>query len=182
MMRLPLAAGILVALLSGCADPDIASLDDRLRDIREGAASPGTLAVPELPAYQPVAYRQSDRRSPFLAAEALADERNAAADRRLNGELAPDPSREKEPLEAFGLQQLQMVGTLSMGEKRIALVATPEHDIVSVGPGNYMGENNGQVTRVTPRAISLSERIFSRKAGWQKRDAELELRSDKPSR
>lgn len=112
----------------------------------------------------------------------MAQAQNALPGASRTGELAPDTSRAKEPLERFALQQLQLVGTLSMGQRHVALIKTPEHEVVSVREGNYMGDNHGRITRITPQAVSVSERIFTRQDGWQKRAAALELRPDTSAR
>lgn len=182
MMRMLMAGGLLVALLAGCADPQLSALEQTLESTREHADEPDALRIPALPAYRPVGYHYGARRSPFLAAEAVAQAQNALPGASRTGELAPDTSRAKEPLERFALQQLQLVGTLSMGQRHVALIKTPEHEVVSVREGNYMGDNHGRITRITPQAVSVSERIFTRQDGWQKRAAALELRPDTPAR
>jgi len=182
MRRALIASSLLTALLTGCADPRLEALDQTLESARERADEPDSLNIPELPVYRPVGYHYGARRSPFLAAEAVAQAQGTAPDMSRTGELAPDTSRVKEPLEQFALQQLQLVGTLSMGRRHVALIKTPEHDVVSVREGNYMGNNHGRITRIAPQAVSVNERIFTRQDGWQKREAALELSPETPAR
>lgn len=182
MMRALMAGGLFAVLLAGCADPHLAALNQTLESTREQADEPDALNIPELPAYRPVGYQYGAERSPFLAAAAVAQAQSTAPGASRTGKLAPDTSRVKEPLERFALQQLQLVGTLSMGKRHVALIKTPEHEVVSVREGNYIGDNHGRITQITSQAVSVSERIFTRQEGWQKREAALELSPDTPTR
>ncbi len=181
MMRVLITAGLLGLGLAGCADPHLDALEQTLTNARTHAEEPDALSIPELPAYRPVGYHHDARRSPFLAAEAIMATAGASPGASRDGKLAPDTTRPKEPLERFALQQLQMVGTLSMGKRHVALIQTPAHEVVSVREGNYVGNNHGRITRITPQAVSVSERVFTRQDGWQKRAATLELSLDTPA-
>ena len=61
------------------------------------------------------------------------------AGRRATSKLAPDLNRRKEPLEAFPLESLTMVGTLQKDKAVYALVRTPEKDIYQVRAGQLHG-------------------------------------------
>lgn len=177
-MRSVFIGGILAVLLAGCADPHLDALEQTLMNAQARVDEPDALVIPELPAYRPVAYHHDARRSPFLAAEAIEPAAATSPDMSRNSRLAPDTKRPAEPLERFALQQLQLVGTLSMGKRNVALIRTPEHEVVTVHEGNYMGNNHGRITQITPQTVSVSERIFTRQDGWQKRKAALELHPD----
>ncbi|WP_447553880.1 pilus assembly protein PilP [Vreelandella sp. EE22] len=167
-----LLALVLVGALSGCSDANLDQLDATLAGIRRAPSSQASLAIESFPAAEVLNYQYSDSRSPFLASERLAggntiDTRNSA--------FAPDTQRALEPLEAFPLPSLRLVGTLQMGGQRVALIATPDGSVVSVREGNHMGSNYGEITQITRDEVSLLERIFNEREGWQESPAALSL-------
>ena len=95
-----------------------------------------------------------------------------------NSKLAPDLARRREPLEAYPLEGLSMVGTLERGKGVYALVRTPEKDIYQVRPGNYMGQNFGVVTGITDSEIKLKELVQDGSGDWAERTSTLNLQPD----
>ena len=59
--------------------------------------------------------------------------------------LKPDLNRPKEPLEAFPLESLKMVGVLQQKNTNFALIKA-DTGLYRVKVGNYMGQNFGIVT------------------------------------
>ncbi|MGS2744493.1 pilus assembly protein PilP [Halomonas sp. LS-001] len=160
-------------LLSGCADAQLGSLAQQLEKIRQAPGVQQPLVVPNVPEYQPVAYVHEDKRSPFLAPEAVAG--FSVPVQTVSYELAPDTSRDPEPLERFSLQELRLVGMLKMNDRQRALVRTPEGDVVSVSEGNYIGPDYGRIVRIGDTHIEVNERIFTQTSGWQIRDVTLTI-------
>ena len=80
----------------------------------------------------------------------------------------------KEPLEAFPLEQLKMVGTLSQGKDVYALVRA-EKTLYRVKKGNYMGQNFGLITEVTENEIKLKEIVQDSAGDWAERQSVLPL-------
>ena len=90
------------------------------------------------------------------------------------GGLAPDLNRRKEPLEAFPLEQLKMVGTLSQGKDTFAIVRA-DKTLYRVKKGNYMGQNFGLITDVTEGEIKLKEIVQDSAGDWAERQSVLPL-------
>ena len=88
--------------------------------------------------------------------------------------LAPDLNRRKEPLEAFPLEQLKMVGTLSQGNDTYALVRA-DKTLYRVKKGNYMGQNFGLITDVNDNEIKLKEIVQDSAGDWAERQSVLPL-------
>ena len=59
--------------------------------------------------------------------------------RASTSKLAPDLTRRREPLEAYPLESLSMVGTLEKGKARLRARETPEKDIYQVRAGQLHG-------------------------------------------
>ena len=89
--------------------------------------------------------------------------------------LAPDLNRRKEPLEAFPLESLAMVGTLQRGKSRFALVRTTDKDVYQVKVGNYMGQNFGVVIGIEDTEIKLKELVQDGAGDWTERSSTIQL-------
>lgn len=87
----------------------------------------------------------------------------------------PDPNRRRELLEAFPLDGLGMVGTLGHGNDMVALVLDPEGVVHRVKVGNYMGQNEGRITRIAENRVDLVELVPDGSGGWIERQASVAL-------
>ena len=117
--------------------------------------------------------KSDDLKSPFL--DTLEEQRvENVADAGGEG-VRPDLNRRKEALEAYPLDALRMVGTLSRASSVWALVQAPDQTISRVSVGNYLGENYGRVTQVEPNALQLVELIANGTGGWMERPASVAI-------
>src|SRR6266852_3275870 len=105
MKRLMVPIAILV--LGGCSS----ELDELKAWVREQDKQqrPKVESLPVLKAFEPFSYEGFDLPDPFKP-------RKITAKDTATGGVAPDLNRRKEPLEAFPLEQLKMVGTLSQNK------------------------------------------------------------------
>lgn len=156
--------------LTGCSEPDIAGLDKKLSELRADPGSVELPPVPELPHYAAVAYDQSSRRSPFLA-------RQPAPETAPEGsvDLAPDPDRALDPLEAYPLDELVLVGTLSVGNRPSALVRAPDGEVHRLTSGDHLGTDYGRIVSITERSVQLVEVVNNGRGGWIERTRRLTL-------
>ena len=84
-------------------------------------------------------------------------------------------NRRKEPLEAYPLESLQMVGTLQRGKNTYALVRTTDRDVYQVKVGNYMGQNFGVIVGIGDGDIRLKELVQDGAGDWTERTSTLQL-------
>ena len=100
------------------------------------------------------------------------------AGRPSNG-LEPDAARRREPLEAFPLDALKMVGTIGGKGKGalVGLVMTPDKVTYRVSPGMYIGQSEGRITTVTEDRIDIVELTPDGSGGWLQRPASIALNS-----
>ncbi|QNI02084.1 pilus assembly protein PilP [Halomonas sp. SH5A2] len=173
LVRRGLVAGWLAGffLLTGCADPALSQLEASLDDIRQTSSSEPVMVIPYVPLYPAQRYQHSEARSPFLPPQSIQE----SAYSEVGGENGPDPERPAEPLERFSLQELQLVGTLRMGGRQMAMIATPEGLVVNVREGNYMGTNDGRIVAISAQEIEIRERVYTQQNGWQIRPASLTI-------
>jgi type IV pilus assembly protein PilP len=170
-MMLRLAAAAVGALaLAGCADSKLDELKRYTEEIK--AEPPGPLEpLPEVQQVDTFVFEPGNRRDPFV----MDDSSARAAAPGTGGGLAPDPLRRKEELEQYPLDSLRMVGTLEQNETMWALIATPDGILHRVRVGNYMGQNNGQITRITENEIQLIEVVSDGPGDWRERQSGVDI-------
>ena len=132
---------------------------------RKGAPLP---ALPVVKTFETYLYQDQDKRDPFEPAPPQANLQDTAGPH-------PDQNRPREPLEAFPLDSLKMVGTIGAKGSVEALVKDPQGVIHQVHVGDYMGQNYGHVAQVTPGEIDLVELVPNGSGGWMERDATVAL-------
>ncbi len=95
----------------------------------------------------------------------------------LSGANAPDTRRAKEVLEAFSLENLKYVGSLKQGGKQSAFIRTEDGHVYTVKVGNYLGQNFGRITAITPDKLVITEVVEDTYGNWAYHNAELPLNS-----
>lgn len=152
-------------VLAGCGGGD---LDDLQRFVDEtGKEMQGKIEpLPEVKLYEPFTYAAFDLPDPFKP-------------RKLSvsggGGLQPDLSRPKEPLEAFSLETLKMVGVLARKGVVHAVIKTPDNAIYHVRKGNYVGQNFGLITQIGDSEVTLREIVQDSAGDWSERTSTLIL-------
>ena len=170
------ACGVLL-LLGGCA-PANEDLQHWMADQRRQMV-PKVTPLAEPKKYVPQAYTE------VAAADPFGHERLTQALRRESGVkgsgdslIAPELNRRKEPLEAFPLDAMSMVGSLDRGGKRVALVRIDKL-LYQVKVGDYLGQNYGRVTKITEGDVDLREVVQDAAGEWIERSSELQLQEKK---
>ena len=127
----------------------------------------GVEPLPEVLPYSPLQYNADGTLSdPFKARKALSKA----------GALQPNTNRPKEALEAFPLESLKYVGSLSKNKSTFALIKTPDNTIQQVKTGNYVGPNFGLVTQINESDIVIKEIVQDDLTGdWVERNASINL-------
>lgn len=165
--RVAIAITVLVFTFGLAACSGEGSLHDWVAQVkaRKGAPLP---AVPVVKTFETFLYQDQDKRDPFEPAPPQATAQNAAGPH-------PDQNRPRQPLEAFPLDSLKMVGTIGGKGGVEGLVKDPQGVIHQVRAGEYMGQNYGHVTQVTESEIDLVELVPNGSGGWMERDASVAL-------
>jgi type IV pilus assembly protein PilP len=169
-MRGALAIG-LALLLAACSGEEFGDLKSELKektkDMR-GRIEP----LPVVKPYEPVPYKAFDQLDPFSTAKIELVTKSAGAGG--GGGLKPDLNRPKEPLEAYPLESLKMVGVLQQRKASWALIKA-DTGLYRVGVGNYMGQNFGLITGISDSQIQLRELIQDAVGDWTERQSTLQL-------
>lgn len=144
-------------LLTGClgmGNDDLATFIEQTKSKQAEPIEPAP-DVPVIPGYS---YSAADKgvRSPFVFAE------EELPDEVADSGIRPDASRPREELEAFSLDTLRMVGTLSQAGTTFALIQGKDGTVHRVRQGNYMGRNHGRITGVFLDRVELVEIVPDR--------------------
>lgn len=94
--------------------------------------------------------------------------------RQPNSMLASEMSRRKEPLEAYPLDSMAMVGSVSRVGRQFALLKV-DNLLYQVKQGDYLGQNYGKVTKITETEVAVREIVQDAAGEWIERPATLQL-------
>lgn len=172
--RLPtrIARGLLVlsvlTMLAGCSR-SMSDLEDYVAEVKARKSS-DIEPIPEVHAFAPYLYEPGDRRDPFLPLEFALQ-----GPAMVSSGIRPDVSRNPEPLEAFPLDALRMVGTLQTGGTMYALIRGGDGIVHRVTLGNYMGRNYGKITSVSEQRVELVEIVPDGFGGYMEQPNRLTL-------
>ena len=122
--------------------------------------------------FDPQPYASADAVEPFstqkLAVALKRDERVPSS--LLAGEL----KRRKEPLEAYPLDNMNMVGSVNKQGRPFALLRV-DGLLYQVKVGDYMGQNYGRVLRISDTDLVLREVVQDAAGEWIERNSALQL-------
>lgn len=144
-----------------------AELAQLTKDVR-GKVDP----LPVVKPYEPLPYTAYDLPDPFGPAKIALVSKGPG--QGSGGGLKPDLNRPKEPLEAFPLETLKMVGTLERTKQTFALVKA-DAGLYRVRIGNYLGQNFGVITKISESDITLRELVQDAGGDWSERESSLLL-------
>lgn len=122
--------------------------------------------LPVIKTFETFTYNDQDKRDPFSPSQ---DELTQASGPR------PDEGRPRQPLEAYSLDSLRMVGTIGAAANMEALVKDPGGVIHRVHINEYIGQNYGRVTAITGDHVDLVELVSNGNGGWMERPASIAL-------
>lgn len=94
--------------------------------------------------------------------------------RQPNSLLAAEVNRRKEPLEAYPLDSLAMVGSVSKQGRQYALLKA-DSLLFQVKVGDYIGQNYGKITKISETEIALREIVQDAAGEWIERVSTLQL-------
>ena len=163
-----------VAALAACAGSGDEELQTWMTEQR-GMARPKIMPLAEPKKFIPQPYTQRGTIEPFdplkLTRALKRDSTQTAANATL---ISPELTRRKEPLEAYPLDTMSMVGSLQKVGQPVALVRVDQL-LYQVKVGNYLGQNYGRVVKVTETEVVLREIVQDATGDWIERPATLQL-------
>jgi type IV pilus assembly protein PilP len=165
-----LAVCLLPLLLVACGGDEHSDvkqwMNESTKDLR-GHVPP----LPEIKPFPVVSYDASELVDPFSAAKIVPEKRTGGTG------LKPDFDRPKEPLEAFPLESLKMVGVMRKNSVNYALI-NANGVVYQVRAGNHVGQNFGFIISITDSEINIRELVqdpTGQTSDWVERPATLQL-------
>jgi type IV pilus assembly protein PilP len=173
MTRKTIVPALMAVLLAGCGDSDVREVRSWMEETR-AQTKPSVKPLPESKEFLPYAYNGAQAPDPF-SADKLAGPAMMTAQANV---AQPDLNRPREALENYPLDTMRMVGMMQKGGLSFALVQI-ERSVYRVRAGQHLGQNFGQVTRVTPAAVEIREMVQDAGGDWVERITKLELQESK---
>jgi type IV pilus assembly protein PilP len=162
-------------VLNGCGASGHEAVTQWMEEQRAGA-KPTVPPIPEPKRYTPYAYTQAGAVEPFNQQKLAVALKQEVA--RSNTLVTPELNRRKEPLEAYPLDAIALVGSLNRGGRASALVRA-DNLLYEVRVGNYLGQNFGRITKITETEMTLREIVQDAAGEWIERTASLQLQERK---
>lgn len=168
-MRWPLVLA-LSATVAACGDQSEELTQWMEQQRREVKPNVPPLQPPKK--FDPQPYVTADAVDPFSTQKLTVALRQET--RQPNSLLAAELNRRKEPLEAYPLDSMSMVGSVTRSGRPYALLKV-DNLLYQVKAGDYLGQNYGRITRITETDISLREIVQDAAGEWIERNSTLEL-------
>lgn len=177
MMRFcykPLIALMGVLMLSGCGSGDEDGLRQWMVDLR-ATTKPRVTPLTEPKQFLPQDYTGDGKMEPFNPLKLTQALRRESSETVANASLiAPEMARRKEPLEAYPLDTVKMVGSLNKTGVPTALVSVDKL-LYQIRAGNYLGQNYGKIIGISETNIRLREIVQDSTGDWVERMTTLDL-------
>lgn len=165
------------ALLAlGCAL--LAACGDSRDELQQWMDEQRRMAKPRVPPLLPP--RKFDPQ-PYLAmpaVEPFSTQKLVVAIKQENREpnslLAAELNRRRDPLEAYPLDAISMVGSVVRDGRSYALLRV-DSLLYQVRVGEYIGQNYGKVLRITETEVALREIVQDAVGEWVERTSTLQL-------
>jgi len=163
---------LLLISMAGCGNDDYSDLNKYIQEVKarpKGAIEP----LPEIKVVESFVFKPDGLRDPFLPMEKSNE--NGNGDVSGGNGIRPDMERRKEELEAYSLDTLRMVGTLTNQKGVWGLVKAKDGTIHRVQVGYHMGQNYGKIIRILEDKIELMEIVPDKPGTWREQQASLVL-------
>lgn len=176
MIKTPrtLAVALCAVVVAGCSGSND-ELRQWMADTRKDMR-PVTPSISEPKTFEPFLYKDQNDIDPFDPSK-VANALKALSAKSTSG-LAPDLSRRREPLEAYPLDAVTMVGTLQRPNLKYALIRA-DNTVYQVKVGNYVGQNFGIITRIDENEVAIKEIVQDAAGEWVERATTLQLQESK---
>lgn len=170
-----LGGGLAVLLgLAACTSADQDELQSWMQAERN-SIRPSVQPIPEPTRFLPKPYEGERLAPPFDREKLVSVLRGSQSLPVANAALIePELNRRRQPLEAYPLDVMAMVGSLNRNGQLVALVRV-DSLLYQVRPGHYLGQNYGRVTRISETEVVLREIVQDSAGEWIERPAALQL-------
>ena len=168
--RVLLAAGVALVALTACGgeQEELTQWMDQQR--REVKPSVEPLSPPKK--FTPQPYVALSGVEPFSNQKLTVALKQEA--KQPNSLLSAEINRRKEPLEAYPLDSMSMVGSVTKNGRPYALLRV-DNLLYQVKQGDYLGQNYGKIMKISETDVSLREIVQDAAGEWIERTSALQL-------
>ena len=170
-MRGKLCAAAAAALLLGACSADHDELRQWMEQQRR-EVKPNVTPLQAPKKFDPQPYNSAQAVDPFSTQKLTVALKQEA--RQPNSLLSAELNRRKEPLEAYPLDSMSMVGSVSKLGQPFALLRV-DALLYQVKVGDYLGQNYGKILRIAETEVALREIVQDAAGEWIERPATLQL-------
>ena len=162
-----LAVGVLLAGCGGDQDELQQWMEQQKREVKPNVEP---LSTPKK--FNPQPYVAMGAVEPFSTQKLTVALKQEA--RQPNSLLAAEINRRKEPLEAYPVDSMAMVGSLTRNGQPYALLKVDKL-LYQVKPGDYLGQNYGKITKISETNVAYREIVQDAAGEWIERNSALQL-------
>jgi len=163
-------AVLLASLMAGCSG-DIDELRQWMEQQRHDAR-PSVKPLEPPKKFLPEPYTAAQLVDPYSTQKLSVAIKQEAA--QPNSLLTAEMNRRREPLEAYPLDSMSMVGSLTRKDQRYALLRV-DNLLYQVKVGDYLGQNFGKIMKISETDITLREVVQDAAGEWIERTSTLQL-------
>ncbi len=158
-------------LLAGCQQEQ-QPIDQFITQVEQTSYKEIKQLEPEKP-YKASEYQAAQLRQPFTLPEVAL----IATQPKVKKDCWQPAHRDKNGrLEKYPLSDLKLRGVMGRDGNVSGLIQTPEGTLVKIQAGQYIGLNNGRVTKVDEQHLQIKETLPDGLGCWQQRDVKLALK------
>ncbi len=165
-----LAGSLGAAMLAGCAgDQDELQgwMEQQKREVR-----PSVKPLDPPKKFDPQSYVVATGVEPFSVQKLTVALKQEA--KQPNSLIAGELNRRREPLEAYPLDNMHMVGSVAREGRQFALLKI-DALLYQVKVGDYIGQNYGRITKISETEVALREIVQDAAGEWIERNGSLQL-------
>ena len=173
LFRIPVAlvtAGIVSLGLGGCSTDEGELVQWMEQQKREVKPNVEPLSAPKK--FVPQPYTALTSVEPFSTQKLAVALKQEA--RQPNSLLAGEINRRKEPLEAYPVDSMKMVGSVTRSGRPYALLKV-DNLLYQVKAGDYLGQNYGKITKISETDVAFREIVQDAAGEWVERMSALQL-------
>jgi type IV pilus assembly protein PilP len=170
LTQTPVAVLLLAAVLAGCSAEHEELREWMEQQRREAKPSISPIQPPKK--FDPQPYTSAQAVEPFSQQKLAVALKQEA--RQPNSLLSAQLNRRKEPLEAYPLDSMSMVGSVNKQGQPFALLRV-DALLYQVKVGDHLGQNYGRITRIDETEIAMRELVQDAAGEWIERLATLQL-------
>ena len=161
---------VMQAMLYGCSahvDDDVVAFVKEVKNRKSQTIE----SLPTFPHAQNFKYKAVGFRDPF---EPFAPAKEETAPEEKTP--MPDLNRQREPLELFPLDSLEMVGSLEQDGNFFALIKDTTGLVHTAKIGEYIGQNSGRIEKINENYLEVKELLANGKGGYREHTSVIPLR------